>query len=121
MASRAFGWIQDGGKIENLRRTVEIFDHRSPTYQELIKTQIPRLVEERDGRDRLLTELHRIPLKLKYEDLVGTCFQTSFGNPAAMALYKQLLRDRKREFILWIGLQTSFLKMGTCPRVHSVR
>ena len=57
MASRTFGWVQDPGKIENLRKTVEVFDHKSPTYKALIEKRIPTLVEEHDGRDRFLSEL----------------------------------------------------------------
>ena len=75
MASRTFGWIQDAGKIENLRRTVEVFYDQSPTYRELIDKLIPTLVEKQDGRDHFISELKRIPLKLKYKDLKGTAFK----------------------------------------------
>ena len=72
MARRTFGWVQDPGKIENLRKTVEIFHHGSSTYQELVDSRIPTLVKEQDDRDLFLSELSRIPIKLKYTDLVGT-------------------------------------------------
>ena len=75
MTTRTFGWVQDPGKIENLRRTVEVFYNQSPTYRELIDKLIPTLVEKRDGRDHFISELKRIPLKLKYRDLKGTTFK----------------------------------------------
>ena len=59
MTIRTFGWIQDPGKIENLRRTVEVFDNQSPTYRELIDDLIPTLVEKRDGRNHFISELNR--------------------------------------------------------------
>ena len=65
MAKRTSGWVQDSGKIENLRKTVEVFHHGSPTYQELVESRIPTLVEEQDGRNLFLSELNRIPIKLK--------------------------------------------------------
>ena len=42
MATRTFGWVQDSGKIENLRKTVEMFDRSSSTYQELIANRYTR-------------------------------------------------------------------------------
>ena len=74
MKPHTFGWIQDPGKIENLRRTVEVFDNQSPTYHQLIDLLIPTLVEEHDGRVHFISELRRTPLKLKYKDLKGTAF-----------------------------------------------
>jgi hypothetical protein len=75
MASRTLGWVQDASKIENLRKTVEVFNHESLTYQTLIENRIPMLVEEQNGRDRFLSELSRTPLKLKYSDLIGTALK----------------------------------------------
>ena len=108
MASRAFGWIQDGGKIENLRRTVEIFDHQSPTYQELIEKRISTLVEERDGRDRLLTELHKIPLTLKYKDLVGTAFTPRRESRCNGIIQAAIVGQNKPFIVDWAA--SSFLK-----------
>lgn len=72
MKTRTFGWVQDSHLIEKLRTTVEVFKYGSPTHCALIEEQIPRLVTERDRRDRFLVELNRKPLKLKFTDLVGT-------------------------------------------------
>ena len=66
MATRTFGWVQDPGKIENLRKTVEIFDRGSSTYQELIENRIPTLVQEQDGRNRFLSELCSTPLEAAF-------------------------------------------------------
>ena len=98
MASRTFGWVQDPGKIENLRKTVEVFDHKSPTYKALIEKRIPTLVEEHDGRDRFLSELGQIPLKLKYEDLVGTAFYPR-SESRCNGILQAAIKGQKREFI----------------------
>lgn len=98
MAIRTFGWVQDPGKIENLRRTVEVFDDQSTTYLELIETLIPTLVEEQDGRDHFILELKRIPLKLKYKDLKGTAF-TPRKDSRCNGIIQAAIKGQKREFI----------------------
>ncbi len=98
MASRTFGWIQDAGKIENLRKTVEVFDQESPTYKILIEKHIPMLVEERDGRDEFLSKLSRIPLKLKYEDLVGTAFYPRLES-RCNGILQAAIKGQRRGFI----------------------
>ena len=98
MATRTFGWVQDPGKIGNLRKTVEVFDHQSPTYKALISKQIPALVEERDGRDRFLSEMSKIPLKLKYTDLVGTAF-TPRSQSRCNGILQAAIKGQKRGFI----------------------
>ena len=99
MAIRTFGWIQDPGKIENLRRTVEVFDDQSPTYRELIDKLIPNLVEKRDGRYHFISELKRIPLKLKYKDLKGTTFKPR-KDSRCNGIIQAAIKGQKREFIL---------------------
>lgn len=99
MAIRTFGWIQDPGKIENLRRTVEVFDDQSPTYRELIDKLIPNLVEKQDGHDHFITELKRIPLKLKYKDLKGTAFKPR-KNSRCNGIIQAAIKGQKHEFIL---------------------
>ncbi len=98
MAIRTFGWIQDPGKIENLRRTVEVFDDQSTTYRELIDTLIPTLVETQDGRNHFISELKRIPLKLKYKDLKGTAF-TPRKDSRCNGIIQAAIKGQKREFI----------------------
>lgn len=72
--SRTFGWVQDPGKFENLKRTVDVFNHESDLHSELINTIIPNLIERRDGRDKLLLAMNNRPLTLNYADLTGTAF-----------------------------------------------
>lgn len=98
MAIRTFGWVQDSGKIKNLRRTVEIFYEQSPTYRELINKLIPTLVEEQDGRDYFISELKRIPLKLKYKDLKGSAI-TPRKDSRCNGIIQAAIRGQKREFI----------------------
>ena len=98
MSTRTFGWIQDPGKIENLRKTVEVFDHQSPTYKILIGKQIPALVEKSDGRDRFLSEMSKIPVKLKYTDLVGTAFKPR-SQSRCNGILQAAIKGQRREFI----------------------
>lgn len=69
---RTFGWIQNPSDFSKLKRTVQIFDHTSTVHIELKTKRIPRLVSEEDGRDRFISILNQIPLKIKYSDLVGS-------------------------------------------------
>ncbi len=98
MVTRTFGWVQDPGKIENLRKTVEIFDSSSSTYQELVENRIPALVQGQDGRDRFLAELSRVPLKLKYTDLVGTAFYPRSAS-RCNGILQAAIKGQRRAFI----------------------
>ena len=59
---RSFGWVQDPGKFENLKRVVGTFYYGSAIHQNLISTIIPNLVEERDGKTRFIKVLSVRPL-----------------------------------------------------------
>ena len=48
---RAFGWVQDPSNLRSLCDVVAVFDKNSQKHNELIKTVIPKLVKEQDGRD----------------------------------------------------------------------
>lgn len=71
---RTFGWVQDPSDFNALYKVVSIFNKKSTTYKELVETKINELVEERDGKTRLLFALDSNPLRIKYSDLVGTAF-----------------------------------------------
>ena len=71
---RTFGWVQDPSDFDALYKVVSIFNENSDTYKELVEHKINELVEERDGKQRLLEALEIRPLKIKYQDLVGTSF-----------------------------------------------
>lgn len=71
---RAFGWVQDPSNLRSLCDVVAVFDANSQKHKELIKTIIPKLVEEQDGRDGLIKVLQSKPLRIKYSELVGTSF-----------------------------------------------
>lgn len=71
---RTFGWVQNPSDFVKLKKVVQIFDHTSETHANLVNERLPRLVEERDGRDLFISLLSQIPLNLKYVDLVGTSF-----------------------------------------------
>ena len=94
---RTFGWVQDPGKFENLKRVVGTFYYGSAIHNELINTIIPTLVEERDGRDRFIAELNKQPLNLKYEDLVGTSFYPR-ASARCNGIIQAVLPGQKRPF-----------------------
>ena len=68
---RTFGWVQDPSDFRSLCDVVAIFDETSLKHQELAGQVIPALVEERDGRQRLLDALNQRPLRISYTDLVA--------------------------------------------------
>ena len=98
MAIRTFGWIQDASKIENLRKTVEVFDHESITYRTLIENKIPTLVKKQNGRDRFLSELSCTPLKLKYNDLIGTALKQN-SQFCCNGILQAAIKGQKRDFL----------------------
>ena len=77
---RAFGWVQDPSDFRSLCDVVSIFNKDTSKHVELKNSIIPRLVEERDGRQRLIDALNSNPLKITYADLVGTSFSPRSSN-----------------------------------------
>ena len=94
---RSFGWVQDPGKFENLKRVVGTFYYGSGVHQNLIATIIPNLVEERDGKSRFIEVLSTQPLKLRYKDLVGTSF-TPRSSARCNGIIQAVLPGQKRPF-----------------------
>lgn len=95
---RTFGWVQDPSDFDALYKVVSSFNENSKVYKELTNRKIKELVEERDGRERLLRALSSRPLKLKYSDLVGTAF-----NPRSSArcngIVQATVKGQQRPFI----------------------
>lgn len=93
---RAFGWVQDPSSLRSLCNVVAVFDENSNVHKALIENIIPTLVEERDGREELLKELEKRPLRLEYTKLVGTSFtprSASRCNGIIQATVKGQMRD----------------------------
>lgn len=74
IANRTFGWIQNPSDFSKLKKLVQVFDHTSEVHADLKANIIPKIVDKDDGRDRFINILNKIPLKIKYADLVGTSF-----------------------------------------------
>lgn len=94
---RSFGWVQDPGKFENLKRVVGTFYYGSAIHQNLISTIIPNLIEERDGKTRFINVLSTQPLKLQYKDLVGTSFMPR-SSARCNGIIQAVLPGQKRPF-----------------------
>lgn len=71
---RAFGWVQDPSNLRSLCDVVAVFDADSKKHRELIEEVLPKLVEKRDGQEKLIAALQKHPLKLSYSQLVGSAF-----------------------------------------------
>lgn len=95
---RTFGWVQDPSDFEALYKVVSIFNESSNTYKELVEHKINELVEERDGKQRLLKALEIRPLKIKYQDLVGTSF-TPRSSARCNGIVQATVKGQKRHFI----------------------
>ena len=95
---RTFGWVQDPSDFDSLYKVVSIFNENSEVYKELVTSKIKDLVEERDGRERLLNALNSKPLKLKYGDLVGTSFSPR-SSARCNGIVQATVKGQQRPFI----------------------
>ena len=97
---RAFGWVQDPSNFRSLCNVVAAFVSGSHIQTLLVQDRIPRLVEERDGRDALISELtsQSLPLRLSYRALVGTAF-TPRSQSRCNGIIQAVVKGQKREFI----------------------
>ncbi len=75
IANRTFGWIQNPSDFSKLKKLVQVFDHTSSVHKNLKNNIIPKIINKDDGRDRFIAILNKIPLKIRYADLVGTSFK----------------------------------------------
>jgi len=94
---RTFGWVQDPGKFENLKRVVGTFYYGSHIHNDLITNIIPNIIEERDGRAHFIEVLSIQPLRLKYEDLIGTSFYPR-ATARCNGIIQAVLPGQKRPF-----------------------
>lgn len=95
---RTFGWVQDSSDFRGLCDVVAIFDNSSAKYNELKTQTIPRMIEERDGKSRLIEALNADPLYIKYIDLVGTSF-TPRNSARCNGIVQAAIHGQRRDFI----------------------
>lgn len=95
---RAFGWVQDPSNLRSLCDVVAVFDANSEKHKDLIHNIIPKLVEERDGRNDIIEALQRTPLKIKYAQLVGTSF-TPRSMSRCNGIIQATVKGQGRDFI----------------------
>jgi len=103
MTNRSTGWIQDPGRLENLIKVVELFDHDSQTHQDLLRNLIPQKVLPQDGRQTFLNELksrsgYNSYPKIDYKCLVGTAF-TPRSSARCNGIVQALIPGQRRSFI----------------------
>lgn len=95
---RAFGWVQDPSNLRSLCDVVAVFDANSEKHKDLIHNIIPKLVEERDGRNDFIKALQSTPLKIKYAQLVGTSF-TPRSMSRCNGIIQATVKGQGRDFI----------------------
>ncbi len=91
--TRTFGWVQDGTNLRSLCDVVGIFYVNSDVYNDLINIKIPSLVSEQDGKEELLKELSKRPLKITYSKLVGNSKKT------CNSIIQATIKGQKREYL----------------------
>lgn len=69
---RTFGWVQNPGKFENLKRVVQVFDRNSKVHNEVKNIKIPTLVKESKIQKDLVAIMNQNDLIYTYKELVGT-------------------------------------------------
>ena len=95
---RAFGWVQDPSNLRSLCDVVAVFDADSEKHKELINSIIPKLVEERDGREDFIKILNSNPLRIRYSQLVGTSF-TPRSMSRCNGIIQATVKGQGRDFI----------------------
>ncbi len=95
---RTFGWVQDPSDFNALYKVVSIFNEKSEIHKELVNNKIPKLIEKRDGQERILKALNSRPLKLKYGDLVGTAFSPR-SSARCNGIVQATVKGQQRPFI----------------------
>lgn len=95
---RTFGWVQDPSDFSALYNVVSIFNKDSHTYKDLVNKRINELIEEIDGKERILNALKVSPLKLKYGDLVGTAFSPR-SSARCNGIVQATVKGQQRPFI----------------------
>ena len=109
---RTFVWVQDPSDFDALYKVVSIFNERSQVYEDLVTSKITELIEERDGRKRLLSAMNSRPLKLKYGDLVGTAFSPR-SSARCNGIIQATVKGQQRPFISdWPA--DNFLRWAQC-------
>lgn len=94
---RTFGWVQNPSDFDKLKKVVQVFDHTSDFHNELKTKIIPRLVEDRDGKDELISALSRKPLELTYAELKGTSF-TPRSDARCNGIIQATVEGQSKEF-----------------------
>lgn len=102
MTSRATGWIQDPGTLENLIKVVEVFDHNTQTHNDLV-INLPGKVLQKDGRKNLIKQLnsrngYKNYPKISYRGLVGTAFKPR-ASARCNGIIQALIPGQRRPFI----------------------
>lgn len=95
---RTFGWVQNPSNFESLKKVVSIFDNSSKTHNELKNKELVKLIEERDGQERLINALKAEPLRIKYSDLVGTAFNPR-SSARCNAIVQATVKGQRKDFI----------------------
>jgi len=103
VTDRTTGWIQDPGRLENLIKVVECFDHHTQTHSDLITKLIPSKILPQDGRANFTQELdsrngYQNYPKISYRSLIGTAFAPR-SSARCNGIIQALVPGQRRPFI----------------------
>jgi len=111
-SKRSFGWSQDASDFRSLKNVVQIFDIESDFHNNLIVARIPMLVNDKDLANKFKTILEQNPLRISYNNLVGTHLNPRKDSPcngiiqaSVCGQVKQYLSDWASDsFLRWAHL-----------------
>lgn len=109
---RTFGWVQDGGRINNLKKVVSVFDYRTSEHQSLLNDKIPNLVANDEVRIRLIDALNKRPLLISYKDLVGTHRDPRSTSPCDSIIQATIKGQRRGYITDWAA--DSYVRWAHC-------
>lgn len=96
--TRTFGYVEDAGKIDNLRKVVELFYFDTSTNKELRFLILPKKVKTKDGREGFINVLSKAPIKISYRFLVGTGFSPR-SSARCNGIIQALIPGQRRPFL----------------------
>ena len=99
MPERTFGWIQDPGKLSNLRKAVEVFDPSSPNHLGLVNGRLRSLVKDNDVFDRLLDCLNTRPLKISHAALKGNGLGGARANDPCNGIMQAAICGQTKKYL----------------------
>ncbi|MCL2045967.1 MAG: hypothetical protein FWG88_06240 [Oscillospiraceae bacterium] len=111
--SRTFGWVQNPSNFRSLCNVVAVFDPDSPIHQKIKYTTLPTLIAAENRKKELITALNSNPLKLSYDNLVGTG-ETIRATAACDAIIQAIVPAQGKKLYTDNWTADGFLRWAHC-------